>query len=122
MQLTALAASTGAKRSRLLPIVCVRLAPRCDLLTYFPRQLSSDALRVGIRIPDSLTDGFRGFLRNAGPGPGRRCEPPSRFLLRDVWLCSSVRRCVLMPLPDSFFCNPVPVRLSFHRDLTQAGL
>src|SRR5437899_4152177 len=94
--------------------VCVRLAPRCDLLTYFPRRMSSDVLRVGIRIPAPLSDGFRGFLRNAGPGPGRRCEPPSRFLLRDVWLCSSVKRCILMPLPDSFFCNPVPVRLSFH--------
>jgi hypothetical protein len=36
-----------------------------------------------------------------------------------IGLRSSIGRCALMPLPDSFFRNPVPVRLAFHRDLPQ---
>jgi hypothetical protein len=30
---------------------------------------------------------------------------------------TSVGRCALMPLADSFDCNPAPIRLSLHPDL-----
>src|SRR5690349_23489828 len=70
-------------------------------------------LRIGIGIPDPLAERRGGFFRNARRNPGRRSELPIRLLPR----ISSVGRCTLMPLADSFVCNLVPVRLSLHRDL-----
>ena len=111
----------GGREEVVATDVLVRLAPGCDLLTYFPRRMSRHALRVGIRIPtrspmDSAV--FSGVLASApeAAANGRAASSCDMSGLR-----SSVGRCALMPLPDSFFCNSVPVRLSFHRARPQAA-